>query len=89
MITHHPPALMVSVRRRRAKCGLIPAVWDLDAILLMLPPILSSLPPANPKGDAGVRQSSNICFSPRLSAGCWVNLATDPCCAVEFCNGDI
>ncbi|MBP7530098.1 MAG: hypothetical protein KA801_19415, partial [Syntrophorhabdaceae bacterium] len=45
---HHPRTSIVKTRRRRAKCGLIPAVWDLDAILLRLPPTLSLLPPANP-----------------------------------------
>jgi len=35
---HHPDTSIVNTRRRRAKCGLIPAVWDLDAILLRLPP---------------------------------------------------
>ena len=49
---------MVSVRRRRAKCGLIPAVWDLAAILLSLPPTLSSMPPVRSASDkTGVRQS--------------------------------
>jgi len=55
---HHPQTSIVNSRRRRAKCGLIPAVWDLDAILLRLPPILSLMPPVRSASDkTGVRQS--------------------------------